>query len=79
MKRLTRLFTIIALLAFSFSNSLMAQPLPGGGGTIGHPTGDPLNGPIGAPIDNSVLLLVVIALAYGMYQFYQLRLLKKEA
>jgi hypothetical protein len=78
MKRLTRLFTIIALLTFIFSNSLMAQPLPGGGGTIGPPTGDPLRGPIGAPIDDSVLLLVLFALGYMMLKLYQLRLLKKE-
>ena len=79
MKRIIRLFTIIGLFAFALSSTLMAQPLPGGGISVGHPTGDPLNGPLGAPIDDSVLLLVLLALAYAAKKYYDIRKLRKAA
>ena len=79
MKRIFRLFTITGLIAFTLTNTLMAQPLPGGGSSVGHPTGDPLNGPLGAPIDDSVLLLVLIALAYAAKKYYDIRKLRKAA
>ncbi|MCX6244053.1 MAG: hypothetical protein NTU98_05050 [Bacteroidetes bacterium] len=79
MKRFICLFTFIALLLVSFSNNMMAQPLPGGSGT-GPPSGNPLNnGPLGGPISDSLWLPLLIAMAYGMYKIYQLRLSRKEA
>ncbi|MCX6244054.1 MAG: hypothetical protein NTU98_05055 [Bacteroidetes bacterium] len=77
MNRLTRLFTITALLAFIFSNSLMAQPLPGGSPVgVGQPVG---GGPLGGPVSDSLWMPLLIAMAYGMYKIYQLRLSRKEA
>ena len=83
MKRIYRLFTIIALVVFPLCNSLMAQPLPGGtniggGGPVGPPTGKPLSGPIG----DSIMPLIILAFAYALvklYQAYKLRNSESQA
>jgi hypothetical protein len=82
MKSICRLFTIIALFVFILSNTLIAQPLPGGtnpggGGPASPPTGNPLNGPLGGPVGDSVLPLVLLACAYGLVKLYGIYKIQK--
>jgi hypothetical protein len=72
MKKTTRLFTIIALFALAFNNSLMAQPLPGGGDP-----GGPGGNPIGAPIGDGLLILGILAALYAGKKIYELYLENK--
>jgi hypothetical protein len=76
MKRIIRLFTIIGLFAFAFSNTMMAQPLPL---APPSPGGDPGGPPVGAPIGDSVLPLVLFALAYAAIKVYGIHKLQKAA
>ncbi len=75
MKKIFRLFTIIALTVFPLCNALMAQPLPGGGGgPVGPPTGNPLSGPVG----DSIMPLMLFAFAYALLKLYQNYRLRKS-
>ena len=78
MKKIFRLFTIIALIVFPLCNALMAQPLPGGnnpgGGSVGPPTGNPLNGPVG----DSIMPLMIFAFTYALLKLYQTYKLRKS-
>jgi len=73
MKKISSLLTIIALFAFVLNNTLMAQPLPGGGGS-GGPGGDPI---AGAPIGDGLLILGILAALYAGKKIYELYLENK--
>ena len=79
MKRIFRLFVIIALTVFPLCNALMSQPLPGGNNTgggppAGPPTGNPLSGPVG----DSIMPLMLFAFAYALVKLYQIYKLRKS-
>jgi hypothetical protein len=76
MKKIMRLFAIIALILFNVVNTLMAQPLPDGpgGGPPGPGGGGP---PIGAPIGDGLLILGILAALYAGKKIYELYLENK--
>ena len=68
MKKKIQYVAAIALLALlTFSTSVMAQPDPGGGGDPGGGA-PPVGG--GAPIGGGGVILVALALAYGINRWY---------
>ena len=72
MKKIMRNLFIIALILISaISNIVLADP-PGPPG----PGGNPVTGggtPVGAPIDNGILILLLLGVVYGVYKIYELR------
>lgn len=71
MKKISSLLTIIALFCLPLS-TIMAQPLPGGGGG-----GQPGGTPIGAPIGDGLLILGILAALYAGKKIYELYLENK--
>ena len=69
MKKRVQYFVVATLLVMvSFSSSLMAQPDPGSGKFPGDPGGG--GPPVGAPVGNGVIILIALAVAYGLTQLY---------
>ena len=83
MKKISGLFIILVLIAFTFSNTLIAQPMPPGNSFNGNPpiyNYPPLGlGPLGSSVSDSILPLVIIALVYAGIKIYQLRQLGRSA
>jgi len=77
MKRIFRLFMMIFLIAFTFTfETLMAQgPPPPNGGLNGI---TPADGPIGTPIGDSILPLMIFVLVYVGMKLYDHHQLQKE-
>ena len=75
MKKVMRnvlVFTLILLP--TIMNSVFADPPgpPSPGGTPGSQGGVP----VGAPIDNGILILLLLGIVYGAYKIYELRKVK---
>ncbi len=68
---------IYLLLFVLFSSVLFAQTPPHPGGGSGNPpgSGDP---PVGAPVDGSIAILLVLAAGYTGKKVYNARKRKKE-
>lgn len=72
--------TIVVLLAgasFFTGESLFAvdppPPPPASGGQSGHNLGGNQGGPTGAPIENGVDILLLLAAGFGVYTLYKTR------
>jgi hypothetical protein len=72
MKKAIRILSVIALILIpTITNYVLADP-PGPPG----PGGNPASGggtPVGAPVDNGILILLFLGIAYGAYKIYELR------
>jgi hypothetical protein len=67
----TKSLLTFLLAIFLFMNSVLSDP-PGPPGPGGDPGGSG-GVPVGSPIDNSTIVLLVLALAYGVYKIYEFR------
>ncbi len=72
MKKILK-FLGIALFTVAINNTLIAQPLPGGGDP-GGPGGDPI---AGAPVGDGLLILGILAALYAGKKIYELYLENK--
>ena len=72
MKKVTRSIIVFALMIFPAISNLVlgdppAPPNPGGSPVTGGGT------PVGAPIDNGILILLALGVIYGAYKIYELK------
>lgn len=71
MKKATRSIIVFALMIFPAISNLVlgdppAPPNPGGS-PVGTGT------PVGAPVDNGILILLALGVIYGAYKIYELK------
>jgi hypothetical protein len=72
MKKMFNILLVIVFVLFPlFINSLLAElPAPPGTGPASAPNGGT---PVGAPVDNGILVLILLGTVYGAYKLYMLR------
>jgi hypothetical protein len=70
-KTIKRLIVFTFILIPAFTNYVLADP-PSPPGPGGSPSGHG-GTPVGAPIDNGIIILLALGVIYGVYKLYELR------